>query len=259
MHTQWGWCMTTNVFDSNAGLICTDSRWSMRCGSWLLYVDDVNYHKIALRSDHAVMFAGQSLRIDEWKTWLRLDPFDVTRMPSTEGVVVCLIRLSTGRVAFERGVDVEREGAYFAGSGSRAAVECWMLNRCAQTAVQSAIGVDACSGGEVKFYDVKNGQSNLSPAPQRLASLADVHTAIETRGTVMNISSTRSSAPIPFAKLKSLGIEGCTEQDQADLLQLVASVGDKTLMLSAPCDGMYEAWTDDEVQRCRDAFREAFC
>lgn len=111
----------------------------------------------------------------------------------------------------------------------------------------------------MKFFDVKKRQHNLSPAPQTVASLTDVHTAITTRGIVMNISSTRSLAPIPFAKLKSLGIDGCTAQDLSDLQQLVASVDNKELMLSAPCDGMYEAWTDDEVQRCKEAFREAFC
>lgn len=248
--------MTTNVFDVLNGLICTDSRWSCKLGRWLVYVDDVHYHKIEPRGGHVAMFAGDGLRIDAWKQWMRMPQLDCDDMPATDGVALCLIRCEDREVVFHEGVDIKAAGAIFAGSGSGTAADCWLRNRCANTAVASAIAIDPQSGGGTKFFNVSSGDHNLfPPVPQKLATFAELQNALRLKGTIMDMA-TKTNAKFSMAQLS---LRAASRDAEDDLTQLIQRVEAGTLQPSAPCDAMYNgAWSAERVAACKDAFRAAF-
>jgi hypothetical protein len=119
--------MTTTVFDSNAGIIATDSRWSSQRGRWLFYVDDTNFHKIEVFKSIAFMFAGDGWLIHLWKEWIRTSPQDRSGQPPVNGITLSGIDISTKQVGFSEGVSILRANAIFAGSGARYALP--MLGR----------------------------------------------------------------------------------------------------------------------------------
>lgn len=241
--------MTTNVFDGPAGVLATDSRWSVQQGRWLVYVDDTAFWKLELAHDAAFMFAGKGRRIQEWKDWIRTDPQDDSEMPDPEGISVCLVKVSTKEVRFAERQDIVKDGAYFAGSGSRYAFTCWAVNKDAQKSIGSAMKVDPATGGEVKFFDVVSKKHNLTSISAE-ASVDAVHKAITTRGIVMDIGAKRPGAA-PF-KLSDIAAS------DTELRDLQAKLESGELAPEAPCDGMYSEWTADQKTRLKGAISDVF-
>lgn len=235
--------MTTNVFDSIAGVVSTDSRWSVRWGNQrLIYVDDTDFHKIEIVKNAVFMFAGHGMRIQEWKNWLRSSPDSGANRPMLEGIVLTMVSMDTRKILMQHGVDIERAGAYFAGTGARFAVPCWQTNRDAVKSVATAIQSDPWSGGKVKFVDLVSKSNNLvTNGVTACTDINAVGAAILTRGTVMQLSQNSSIQHAPF-QLSQLAA------NDSDLSGLVADLVAQRVVPEAPCDGMFNEWTQEEVR-----------
>ena len=236
--------MTTNVFDEARGLMATDSRWSIRQGKYIIYLDDTGCDKILLVRKRAIMFAGNGGRIQQWKDWLLSEPKDDSMQPKEEGICICIADVEAGRVkkSFKQTV-VDKEG-YFAGSGTRFAVPCWAFNRDARRAVDTAKQADDCSGGEVKYVDFKKSDHNLYHGNKVTIQMVD--NAILTRGLVMTTNTAQS---LPFA---------AAANDDAELAEIRAKIAAGDLSASAPSDGMYEEWSAAEKNELKESLAEMF-
>lgn len=244
--------MTTNIFDGTAHVMATDSRWSVKHGDFMLYIDDVGYDKIELCNGKALMFAGYGRKIDEWKKWIRSNPQDASNMPGFEGMAVCMVDVASKAVDFSAEQDIVNSGAYCAGSGSFYAFSCWSVNRCAKKAVETAKSTDIFSGGEVKYYAFTNGENNLN-YPQAQVTIEMVDKALSERGLVMNMNRNATGTPaIPFPKAAA-----ANEQDAA-VKDIRAKVASGDLSANAPCDGMYNDWKDEDKSKFVDALGRMF-
>lgn len=239
--------MTTNVFDGNAAVMATDSRWSIRHGKYVIYLDDTGFEKIELRNQHAFMFAGNGLRIQEWKSWIRSDPKDDSTQPAEEGICVCVVSMDTKQVKFSVKQDVEREGGFFAGSGSTYAVPCWLVNKDAKRAVDTAKQSDIFSGGEIKFFNFATGAHNLG-YPSGDITIQMVVEAINKRGLAMT-TNVNSTQPFPFA---------VAANDNPELAEIRQKIANGELSANAPCDGMYNEWTKEEKSSLKRALGDVF-
>lgn len=242
--------MTTNVFDGNCGYIATDSRWSVLWSKWIVYVDDSRFEKIERYKTSAFMFAGLGSKIQEWKSWIRTSPLDDSKMPACDGISVCIVNTAKNEVLFSERQDIVKDGAYFAGTGSRYAYLCWDKNRDAQKSVETAKGVDIYSGGEVKFLDGKSGNTNLYHGAVDV-TIAMVSQAIENRGMVMEIAADTNKGGPPF-KLSELA--ACN----SEMKELQGKIASGELRPEAPCDGMYSEWSSSETSRLKKALAGVF-
>ncbi|MBA2674006.1 hypothetical protein [Ramlibacter sp.] len=243
--------MTTNVYDSNVGLMATDSRWSVEYGNYLIYVDDTRFDKIERYGDAVFMFAGDGHRIQAWKTWIRSAPGDDSQMPDCEKMCVCIARASDKAVLFKERQDIVKDGGYFAGSGSRYAYVCWNENRDGQRAVESAKTFDSSSGGDVKFFDFVSGDHNLFN-PTKDVQVQDVIDALNDRGMVMEIAMNANEQKAPF-KLKDV-----TAANDPALKEAQGKLANGELSPTAPCDGMYSEWTADQKSKLKGVLGDVF-
>ena len=243
--------MTTNVFDGNAGMLATDSRWSIPWGSHrIIYVDDAQFDKIELYEDTAFVFAGKGDGVQVWKNWIRSRPTDLSLRPNVEGVSICMVDVPTGAIEeFSRGDNIVREGAYFAGSGKLHAYKCWDANRDAVKSVATAKQMDYCTGGETKFLELATRSHNLS-YPTVNVTVEMVARAIDERGTVVDIS-VGNSGVVPF-NLKDIAA------NDGELASLKAKIASGEISPEAPCDGMYTEWTDGQKSKLDNALSRVF-
>lgn len=241
--------MTTNVYDSNKGLMTTDSRWSCNYGKYLIYVDDARFEKIERYNDAVFMFAGDGQKIQAWKSWIRSGPTDDSAMPGCEEMCVCIANSRTRQVLFDERQDIKRDGGFFAGTGSRFAYECWAENACAKRAVESAKQFDFSSGGEVKWVDFTTGEHNLF-SPMRDVHVSDVSRALATRGSVMEIAVNNAIRP-PF-KLADLAA------NDAELKNVQGKIASGEISPLAPCDGMYSEWSESDKSKLKGVLSDVF-
>jgi hypothetical protein len=242
--------MTTNVFDSNAGMIATDSRWSITWGRWVSYLDDAQFHKIELNRNFAYMFAGDGARIQEWKNWIRSNPLSLKYRPPTSKMAVCMVDTDAGEVTFMDKLDIVNGGGYFAGTGAMLAFTCWASNGCAETSVKTAMNFDIYTGGEVKFFNAASKKHNLHLV-SRDVDIYQVSKAIQERGIIMELQSKNINAQAPFT-LATAANDGAS---RAEFVQKIAS-GELTPI--APCNGMYSDWTTEQETRLNAALTKAF-
>ncbi|MGN8004340.1 hypothetical protein ACTJKQ_14250 [Acidovorax sp. 22279] len=241
--------MTTNVYDSKAGVMATDSRWSHQFGSRIVYVDDAHFSKIEIFGAWAIMFAGDGVKIQQWKDWIRSGPTDFSLMPDYDGICVCIVSSATKQVRFKQPQDITKDGGYFAGSGSMHAYLCWSVNRDAKRAVESAIQADGYSGGLVKFVNLNDMSNNLSaPGPINQWRIDDVRDAVLQRGMVMNLAQ-NSGAPFQLSKLAA---------NDAEVAKIQAMIASGEVAPTAPCDGMYTEWTEDQKVELKSALADVF-
>lgn len=242
--------MTTNVYDANTGFVASDSRWSVPWGNKVVYVDDANFNKIELHKDIAFVFAGNGLKVQEWKNWIRTAPTSAIGMPDCDGMSVCMVHVEENRVMFAERQDIVKDGGFFAGSGSRFAFMCWTDNRNAPKSVETAKRFDPYTGGEVKYLHFSTKDHNLHIHPTAEATIQSVAEAICTRGHVMNIAADNGTN-VPF-KLTELAA------NDAEARALQAKLASGALSPEAPCDGMYDQWTDEQKGKLVTALGEAF-
>lgn len=229
--------MTTNVFDISQGILASDSRWSIPRDFGIIYVDDTGFDKMELALGHAFIFAGNGAVIQSWKNWIR-DPNRPYQEPDVNGIALCIVNVTTVEISFEYGQDIALEEARFAGTGSYHAHLCWSSNKCARRAVESAKGEDKLTGGEIKFIELRTGSHNLT----NQGSIDSVAQDIVDRGWVMynNGKNSRTSIKIDEAAANDTRV--------ADLIKDIAT---GSVTATAPCDSMYNKWSDADKQRLR--------
>lgn len=224
--------MTTNVFDSQAKIIASDSRWSFGTDFAIFYVDDTGFDKVVVGEDLSFMFAGNAERIGVWKEWLASPARVVMPMPHPNGIAICAVEMTGHTVAYKRGQQVVGD-AFFAGTGTEPASGCWKVNRDAKRAVETAKAIDVYSGGDVKFFEIPSSKHNLGPQATYQSSVDQ----LKKRGMVMYIQS---------SERKSVSIQEASANDPRvrDVAERIIS---GELKLTAPCPSVHTDWSDDEV------------
>lgn len=243
--------MTTNVYDSLAGMMSSDSRWSCQHGKYLIYIDDARFEKIEKYQNSVFMFAGDGTKIQAWKDWIRASPKSNAGMPDCEKICICIADKSKNSVLFMERQDIVKDGGYFAGSGSIYAYQCWDLNKDPLKAVESAKIFDVSSGGDVKFFEFASENHNLFSPTREDVRIEDVSKAMATRGNVMEITVNNATNSPPF-KLADMAA------NDASLLDAQNKIKSGQLSPTAPCDGMYSEWTDGQREKLNSALGKVF-
>lgn len=160
--------MTTNVYDHDQKIMATDSRWSTgrEYLPFVLYADGSTYDKILVTDDVVFMFSGKLDTINAWKIWAN-ETKRRSQIPSLDGIAVCMVNKITQLVDFQNVDYVEFNSdeiaqAYFSGSGYEIAWNCWMENKNATMAIQTAKNFDVYTGGEIKYFDFNSSNHNLN-------------------------------------------------------------------------------------------------
>jgi len=241
--------MTTNVFDGAVSVVATDSRWSWVVGDKLVYLDDTGFDKIQVLPDLVVMYAGRGDLVQAWRNYFAAVPRTLASQPAeTKEVCVCIIDAATGQfVKSAGGVYTVFETSRFGGSGGAFACGCWMDNRDALRAVETAKHSDQSSGGEVRFVDIKGNGGNVKPLhPTNVLTIDMVNAALHKRGQVMPIAKENkilnSSVPFKMAAANDRELEVFGEK-----------VANGELPPHAPFYGMEREWTPIEKEELNDA------
>lgn len=197
--------MTTTVYDASQLLLTSDSRWSaevsLQDGTYLLFVDNTGFNKLANRLGGVLVLAGDGELISQWKSWWTAEGnIDVQTMPAValnnmRMVSVMIVSKESGEILFDAGPKLAyadesaEEGrtylAVFSGSGQQFAANCWWTNRCSHTAVSSAAANDPCTGGDVKFINCTNDENNLEDENFDYTSIKK---SLTERGMLMKIA-----------------------------------------------------------------------
>lgn len=223
--------MTTNVFDGDACELASDSRWSIKLPHAIVYVDDTGFDKLIIAQGAASMFAGNSEVIGEWKKWIA-DPQREDVPPDPDDMTVCVVDVETGKIVVELGQAQAEGGSRFAGSGGQWALPCWLQNRNARKAVETAKLADICSGGAVKFLEAKTGAHNLS----LIDDVAHLRQELQKRGMVMYLSNLNQAVPLSEAS------------NDAAVQEAVEKIAAGQAVLTAPCPSINRQWTSEEKQ-----------
>lgn len=241
--------MTTNIVDLESGLLTSDSRWSIQPTglNFLIFIDDTNFDKIAIghHQNLAFIFAGNGMLIELWKNAVSTGTPAIGTLPFSlngQSIAIGIIKLGDApEMIFSKNHDIAKGPASFAGSGSRHACECWLVNKCAKKAVGSASKLDFYTGGEIKYLELSTRNNNLS----NTASMSDVHSHLLQRGTVMYTSKPNESMAIEQAAANDPNVKAVVDQ-----------MASGELTANAPCDGMYNDWHEREQQELHDILRK---
>lgn len=241
--------MTTNIYDADTRKVASDSRWSIDGQRFIVWVDDSGFDKIVIAIGHAFVFAGDARLIQEWKDWIaNPDRFDVPKPPvqfpdGDRAIALCIVDESGTKIVFEYGQDIVQDGLRLAGTGSIHALSCWKVNKDPCKAIATASQTDVFSGGEVKFFDAKNGSSNLN----NFATLDEMHRDLLSRGTVMYKQSPSQTIPIKDAA-----------KNDPEVRALVQGVESGAISASAPCDSMHNRWPQNKIEELHEALSKIF-
>lgn len=233
--------LTTNVYDGLKRLLSSDSRWSSKhpSGDFIIYVDDVGFDKIEMASGHAFLFAGFASTISEWKAFLKSNPSGKNGHPPIDGIALLITNMTTGEIVNHVGQDIQISNAdatvtSFAGSGSGHAADCWTINGCAKTAVETAKNFDLFSGGCVRYLELNTLDHNLL----NTTNYDELTKSFTTQGMVMYTANSQKQTPVHEAAL--------TDPRVGELCNDIAR---GQISPSAPCDAMYHRATDEEKAR----------
>lgn len=227
--------MTTNVLDLRNDTASTDSRWSISIDDKIIFVDDSGFDKILEKNRFLLVFAGNSVLIQQFKDWAKSDG-EIARPTDEEidgEVAITITDMDSGLVVFEATQKHPLEDARFAGTGATYAMMCWNANQCAKTAVSTAIQFDAYSGGEVKYYHF-SGDNNISPDGRS----DDIVMAILERGAVMYKHNGMRTTPISEAAKVDPTVKAVIDR-----------ISSGTLQPCAPFPEMNIPWTPDDHRR----------
>ncbi|MDC6490923.1 hypothetical protein EIG75_16360 [Pseudomonas syringae] len=245
--------MTTNAFDRAKLMVTSDSRWSIPypddlSPTHVIYVDDTNFEKISTSDKATLVFAGDGILIDEWKTWFK-NP-DFAALPRTDRVQdnvlydisICVVINKTGRISYDSGnCLMHNESARFAGSGAFHARDCFVQNACAIKAIGTAgaPNADPYTGGTTQYLELHTGVTNLI---RMESTLQDAEHELDTRGQVMDLSNGKVTSLKEFLASRT------------DAQQALHATG---VHLSAPTGHQSRKWTASEKEALRTALQEA--
>ncbi len=243
--------MTTTIYDKLSKQVASDTRWSVRLTlsdsySYLVYVDDCSFEKIADRNKTVLVLAGNGPLIAKWKAWwyqsLDTDNLPPTNINGKNEVNLMIIDKSNNQILFDAGQKkslccpaTNTVLSIFAGSGNIHAASCWLINRNIQKAIVSAAQLDYFTSDIVKFVDFTTGKSNIGEPDYNYDNIVN---AILDRGLIMNMQ--QSTTPNDTGK-------ALTQQQKAELAHLLAT---GQAVASAPVPGINEfQWTDEQKQK----------
>lgn len=233
--------VTTNVYDGAKQLLSSDSRWSVKhpSGDFIVYVDDAGFDKIETARGHAFLFAGLASTIQNWKSFIRSEPTGSVGHPSIDQIALLIVDMQTGTVVDHVGQDIllptpEEPTTSFAGTGSSHAADCWLVNGCAKTAVESAKGFDLYSGGSVKYFELNTLVNNL----QNTIDYDELRQAFTAQGMVMYTANSQKQLPVNEAAVNDVRVA-----------EICESIANGQLSPTAPCDAMYNRASTEEKRR----------
>ena len=236
--------MTTNVYDITKGLLSTDSRWSKDNGEYVVYIDNTGYDKIVHDHKIAILFAGDLDKVDVWKKWFmkgRPDP-----RPPEKDLSLIIVCLETGDPVFKSeytlaSFNEEAIQAVYGGTGGVYAKNCWEVNSCAMTAVNTAIQEDFLSGGEVVYLNRNDLSTNIT----NTGKFFHVTTLLKEAGTIMDIK-TKQKATIKEFDNSTFSLSAKA---------LVEEVLSGKATLSAPFVGMGQPWSNEKIAELDDVLK----
>jgi hypothetical protein len=241
--------MTTNVFDVQATIVASDSRWSftLKSGDHLhaiVYADDTGFDKLVVAEGVCAHFAGLSTLIHDWKEWIASpNKVVLNRPPVIEDFAMCIINSKTGNLIFEHGQKITDEKYRFAGTGAKFAYDCWKTNKSALKCVASASLADNYSGGEVKYFNVTDQSHNVSEG----SDYSLINKAIFEKGTVM----------YPVYEGKKISIEEAASADPK-VKQLMQQIASGEAKAQAPSGRDPVVWTETDVRRLDQSLNDFF-
>ena len=193
--------MTTNIHDKNRFIISSDSRWSTDINNKkeILFIDDLDFEKMVVTDEFAIVTAGDSRLIDAWKNWAKNDilserpPVVLTNDGEEPSYIsICLIFKPSIVLYDSQVATIVMPHARFSGSGREIARVCWSQNKCALQAIETAKSIDVYTGGNVKYANLALGDANLG---SDLTTLDELNSAIYERGFIMD-KSTKQITPL---------------------------------------------------------------
>lgn len=229
--------MTTNVYDISKGLLSTDSRWSKDNGEYVVYIDNTGYDKIVYDNRIAILFAGDLDLVDVWKKWFHKGKPD-PRPKLLDDVSLIIVSLETGMPVFKSEYTLtsgneETIQAVYGGTGGVYAKNCWEVNSCAITAVNTAIKEDLLSGGEVVYLN----RNNLSNNIKNSCKIFHVNTQLKETGTIMNMKTKQKESIQNFMN----------SSNSSSAQALVEEVISGNAKLSAPFVGKGQPWSNEKI------------
>ena len=205
--------MTTNVIDFSSMQVCSDARWSLPAFEWMgrevfVYVDNIDFHKLAHNESHVIVFAGDAELIGQWKTWwagggVGVRP-DVQVGPRK--IVLSIVDKNKNELVFDQGnkliyacMDTGVPKVILSGSGKAHAFQHWNLAHCAIRAIEEAAESDRQTGGEVKYVDYNYGKDNISEEECDYSSLVS---SFMEKGVAMTTTTDKTATPqlLPLAQ-----------------------------------------------------------
>ncbi|QBP75419.1 hypothetical protein E2K99_10530 [Herbaspirillum huttiense] len=210
----------------------------------IVFADDTGFDKIVLAEGACALFAGRSKLIDEWKQWIASPNKVVLPRPGVEdNFAMCIIDAATGAQVMEHGQKITDDLYRFAGTGAKPAHTCWIKNKDALRAVNSAYEGDQYSGGTVKFLKVKSKEHNVSDLVEHKV----ITNAIITRGLVM----------YPAYEGKTVSIEDAAKTDPK-VSVLIRDLTTGAVSAEAPSGLDPVVWTETDIKRLDDSLERFF-
>lgn len=227
--------MTTNVFDSAAQILASDSRWSGQVGDYVFFVDDIQYEKIVFDSHLALLFAGGLAIIDMWKSWFRGGRYGTP--PSLPAdLSLCVIDMKSGLVRIDHGKKLDSPcfKARFAGTGSPHALQCWTAYKDPVKSVQTACAFDMLSGGKVSYLIRTTSDNNLDNS----GTASHLVNSFEPHGSMIMMTN-QKGGPVPIKD----AIKDTAANDAFKQMMGRGASG-----VCAPYIGMGTPWTAEEQE-----------
>lgn len=239
--------MTTNAIDLRSKVIACDTRWSIEQDEWFVFVDDTGFDKMVCRPIASIVCAGDAILIEQWRNWFIEPVLDFANMPMTNrtghaglyDITISVIRAYSGTVIYQAGqyLDFEQH-AYFSGSGSPYALDCFSTNRCSRRCVRSASELDHRTGGTIQFVELSTNAHNLS---DEWVGLSEVKNQFLSRGKAMN---TTTKKVIPISDFTGPAADQIKSRLRGELA------------ISAPTGHPPKQWTDEEREKLRQVFKD---
>ena len=233
--------MTTNVCDLVSGVLTSDTRWSRESGGWLIFVDDTGYDKIAYDKKLAFLFAGDLESIDSWKNWVFSGRPGQMPIAKLTGMSAIVVDTKLSKLVFQSHTSLPSSvfgsavRALFAGTGAIFAKNCWDKNKCAKTAVKTAVDADIQSGGLVVYFKCNNRENNILTK----VTQSEVKELAKTKGYIVNMNNTQ--APITVQEAAN---DPSNPAAQA-IANMVLSGG---VSFSAPFPEMDKPWSEEKIK-----------
>lgn len=237
--------MTTNLYDSQDGIMLTDSRWSFEIGDnqyhYLVTCDTINFDKIATDGQFIFMFAGNMKEIAEWKNIIHNGIVVNLLQNKPNDLSVCMVSKYTKEVVYAFGIGYVFEHRYFLSGSGKSYTFPKIVDGCSiNEAVNHAIMNDYYSGGNVKYYQLQNNNSNTT---HTIFNLNDIVNEFESKGTVMKFEKLQNPQGVRF--LNSTKVSECNEpivQHTLNDMRFSAN----NISIRAPFEG--GSWSSNEFE-----------